>query len=77
MYLGAIIVFGAMSTIVVQTDHFNAIALFQPARMVLEAEPGAVLHLEIGLLAVEPLCGRCDQLDAWVTLYLKGENLPR
>jgi hypothetical protein len=62
VYLGAIIVFGAMSTIVVQTDHSNAIDLFQPARMVLEAEPGAVLHLEIGLLAVESLCARSGQL---------------
>jgi hypothetical protein len=29
--------------------------LFQPAGMVLETELGAVLHFEIGLLAVEPL----------------------
>ena len=62
MYLGAIIVFGAMSTIVVQTDHFIPVALFQPAGMVLETELGAVLHLEIGLLAVESLCARSGQL---------------
>lgn len=69
--------FSAMSTVVVQTDHFVPVALFHPARVVLEAELGAVLHLEIGLLAVESLCVRPGQLDVWVALYLEGENLPR
>jgi hypothetical protein len=45
-----------MRTVVVQTDHFDPITLLQPARMVLEAELRAILHLEIGLFAVKPLC---------------------
>ena len=68
MYLGVIIVFSAISIIVVQTDHFSAIALFQPARMVVKAELGAVLRLEIGLLAVESLCARSGQLDDLMVL---------
>ena len=47
--------FCAVCAVVVQTDGLESVALFQPARVMLETEFGAVVHGEVRALAVQPL----------------------
>lgn len=53
VHLGAAIVLGAMRAVVIQADDLDAIFLAEPARVVLEAELGAVGHFEVAAVAVE------------------------
>lgn len=50
---GSAAVLSAMGTVIVQADDFDTVFLAEPAGVVLEAELGALGHLEVASVAVE------------------------
>jgi hypothetical protein len=76
VHFRAIVVFGAVRAVVVQTDGLEPVALFQPASVMLETEFGGVIHCEIRTLAIQPLDGKIQSANC-LNLRLMIENLPR